>query len=138
MAYSSSEAEYLKLYEELQESAPKQVIEYFNNSWRDIKSEWVLHYKAVSGSFLNSTNNRLESLNGKLKQVINRHSSLEAFVSKFFITVSALRGERNHKAAIMFQKVRVQVFDDGSPEKLYSQLLTHYAASYVIMINLQS
>lgn len=107
MAYASSEAEYLKLYQELKESAPKQVIDYFDNSWKGIKNEWVLHYKAISGSFLNSTNNRLESINGKLKQVINRHSSLEDFVNNFFVIVSAMRGECNHKAATMFQKVRV-------------------------------
>ena len=132
MAYCCSEGDYFKLYTELRQSAPKQVVEYFRDNWHDIKSEWVLHYKAISGSFLNSTNNRLESINGKLKQVISRHSSLESFIKNFFIIISALRGERNHKAAIAVQKIRVQAFDDGSPEKLYSQLLTHYASDYVL------
>ena len=125
MAYCCSKEDYFKLYRELREGAPKQVVDYFCNNWHDLKSEWVLHYKAMSGSFLNSTNNRLESFNGKLKQVINRHSSLESFVKNFFVIISALRGERNHKATIQFQKVRVQVFDKGSPEKLYSQLATY-------------
>lgn len=131
MAYSSSADEYLELYDQFTECAPPQVVEYFNDNWHGIKNEWVLHYKAVSGSFLNSTNNRLESINGKLKQVINRHSSLEQFVSNFFVILSALRSERDHKAAIMFQKVKVYRYDDGSPEKLYSQLLTSYASAYV-------
>ena len=85
MAYTSSEKEYESLYAELQKSAPREVRQYFDDNWHCIKSEWVLHFKAVSGSFLNSTNNRLESLNAKLKQVISRHSSLEDFINHFLL-----------------------------------------------------
>ena len=72
-----------------------------------------------------------ESINGKLKQVINRHSSQEDFVEKFFVILTALHTERDHKAAIMFQKVKVNPFRDDSPESQYSKLLTFYAAGYV-------
>ena len=132
MAYASSEEEYQSLCKELQENSPKQVKDYFQDNWANIKDEWVLHYKAMCGSFLNSTNNRLESLNGKLKQVINRYSSLEEFIDKFFIILSTLRSERDHKAAVMFQKVKVQNYGVGSPEYQYSQLLTAYASADVI------
>ena len=70
-------------------------------------------------------------INGKLKQVIDRHSSLEEFIDKFFIILTALRTECDHKAAIMFQKVKVNPFCDNSPESQYSKLLTLYAAEYV-------
>lgn len=132
MAYSSNEEKYLQLYSEFKQSAPNQVVKYFNDNWHDIRNEWVLYYKAVSGSFLNSTNNRLENINGKLKHVISRHSSLEEFVNNFFIILSALRTERDHKSAITVQKVRVNRFEDQSPEKLYCRLLTTYASSYVL------
>ena len=72
--------------------------------------------KAESGSFLNTTNNRLESINGKLKQVISRHSSLEKFIDSSFTILATLRTERDHKAAVMFQKVKVQNFEQGSAE----------------------
>ena len=88
-----------------------------------------MNYKAKCGSFLNSTNN---SINGKLKQVISKNSSLEEFINKFFIILSTLRAERDHKAAVMFQKVKVQNFGKGTPEYQYSQLLTVYASSYVM------
>ena len=55
-----------------------------------------LGMKSDCGSFLTFTNNRLESLNGKLKQVIDHHSMLENFIDKFFITLTALRRERDH------------------------------------------
>ena len=132
MAYASSNEEYQELFDDLQCSAPENVKEYFNKNWAPIKDEWVLHHKAMSGSFLNSTNNRLESLNAKLKQVIDHHSSLEDFVNKFFVVLKSLQIERDHKAALVFQKTKVQLYDGESPENKYSQLLTPYAAQYVI------
>lgn len=131
MCYAHSESEYADLHSRLQSSAPKDVVTYFNDNWHGIRSEWVLGMKSSCGNFLNFTNNRLESINGKLKQVINRHSTLEDFIEKFFIILTALRTERDHKAAIMFQKVIVNPFPEDSPESQYSKLLTSYAAKYV-------
>ena len=105
---------------------------YFNESWHSIKDEWVLGLKSACGSFLNSTNNRLESINGKLKQVITHHSSLEDFVTNFFVILTALRTERDHKAAVMFQKVKVQPFQEGAAEYDFVKHLTSYASSFVI------
>lgn len=122
---------YTKLYDEFLKSAPKEVIDYFNKNWHAISDEWVLGMKSCSGNFLNFTNNRLESINGKLKQVINRHSSLEEFVENFFIILTALRTERDHKAAVMCQKIKVNPFRDDSPQCMYSRFLTNYAAGFV-------
>ena len=131
MAYASSEKEYQALYDELQEALPPQVIEYFDTNWHDIHEEWVLHGKAKSGSFLNSTNNRLESINAKLKQVIKRHSSLKDFITSLFTIIQSLRLERDHKAATMVQKVKVCAFEKGSPEAKYYEVLTSYASTFV-------
>lgn len=132
MAYASSEAQYDLLHDQFQQDAPKEVVHYFDDNWHPIRSEWVMGLKSSCGNFLNSTNNRLESINGKLKQVISRHSSLEEFVDKFFIILTALRTERDHRAAVMFQKVKVQTFAPDSPEGEYSKLLTSYASPKVI------
>ena len=83
MAYAATDDEYTGLYTQFQTSAPKEVLNYFNESWYPIKSEWVLGLKSSCGSFLNATNNWLECINGKLKQVINHLSTLEDFISKF-------------------------------------------------------
>ena len=131
LAYASSAVKYTELCEELKRHALKEVIAYFNKNWHPIKDEWVLGMKSDCGSFLNFTNNRLESLNGKLKQVIDRHSSLEDFMDKFFITLNALRWERDHKVANMFQKVKVSHFNDDSPENHYSKFLSSYATQFV-------
>lgn len=131
MAYVPSENEYNQIYSQFQNDAPREVVDYFNTNWHGIRKEWVLGLKFGPSSFLNSTNNRLESINGKLKQVISRHSSLEEFIEHFFIIFTALRTERDHKAALIFQKVKVYPFQIDSPEAEYSKLLTPYAFSFV-------
>ncbi len=131
MAYATTEAHYRELYANFQRSAPREVVLYFDENWHSIRDEWVLGMKSNCGNFLNFTNNRLESINGKLKQVINRHSSLEEFVDRFFVILTALRTERDHKAALVFQRVKVNPFRDDSSESMYSRLLTNYAADFV-------
>ena len=42
-----------------------------------------------------------------------------------------MRTERDHKAALVFQKVKVNPFRDDSPQSMYSRLLTTYAAGFV-------
>lgn len=93
----------------------------------DKRDEWVLHYRVFP-------NNRLESINSKLKLVISRHSSLEQFISNFLVILSALHLERDHKAAVMFQKVKVHRYEDGSAEKLYSLLLTKHVNKQIQLI----
>ena len=113
-------------------SCPKNVVEYFDHNWHPLKDEWVLGLKAECGSFLNMTNNRLGSINEKLKQVINHHSSLQEFIDKLFIILQSLQTERDHKAALTFHKTNVFLFSKNSDERRYCQLLTSYASSFVV------
>ena len=85
MAYSPTEDKYSELYSQLKSCAPSAVITYFNENWHPIKNQWTMGMKYSTGNFLNNTNNRLESLNAKLKSVICRYSSLEDFFDKFFL-----------------------------------------------------
>ena len=79
----------------------------FKKNWHPIRIEWVMGMKYSTGNFLNGSNNRLESINAKLKSVISRYSSLEEFTDKFFLILRVLRNERDHKAALVAQKVPV-------------------------------
>ena len=67
MAYATIDNEYTTLYTQFQMSAAKEGLNYSNESWYPIRSEWVLNLKLPCGSFLNATNNWLECINGKLK-----------------------------------------------------------------------
>ena len=131
LAYSKNEEEYDTLYEQLVEDAPPIVVDYFNENWHPIRDEWVMGMKFKVGNFLNTTNNRLEGLNAKLKSVITRYSSLEEFLDKFYVILNALRTERDHTAAFMMQKRRVVPYSLDSTENKYCDFLTTYAADFV-------
>ena len=105
MAYSTNEENYHDVYTRFCECAPP--ISYFNAQWHSIRKQWTLGMKYKTGNFLNGTNNRLECINQKLKSVITRYSSLEEFIDKFFLILRVLRSERDHKAALVVQKVPV-------------------------------
>lgn len=107
MVYSPNEDEYLRLYKVLKSSSPKQVLEYFELNWHSIRHEWVMGLKWSCSNFLNSTNNRAESPNAKLKSIVVRYSSLENFVTDFFCLIYTSRKERSHNAATLLQKKRV-------------------------------
>ena len=131
MAYATSTSAYEGIYAQFRHDAPNEVVKYMDENWNPIRDEWVFGLKASCGSYLNFTNNRLECIDGKLKQVISRNSSLEEFIHHFFVILSTLRTERDHKAALVFQKVNVDTFEEDSPESLYSRLLTSYASSFL-------
>lgn len=48
------------------------VISYHNAHWHKIRDEWVECYRGVQFTLGERTNNRLESINGKIKSVCNR------------------------------------------------------------------
>ena len=132
LAYSTSEEKYMELYERFKASAPLQVIEYFDEHWHIIRNQWALGMKYSTGNFLNGTNNRLESLNAKLKSVISRYSSLEDFIEKFFLILRVLRVERDHKASLIAQKLPVSFHSSKDSVSIkYMKYLTPYAYKYL-------
>lgn len=132
LAYASSELHYNEFYSQFVRDVPQTVVKYYNENWHSIRMEWVLGIKCVAGSFLNSTNNCLESLNGKLKQVIKRYSTMEEFITNLSIAITSIRTERDHEAALLYQKVKIYPFSDSSPEAKYSVFLTSYAFEFVL------
>lgn len=78
------------------------------------------------GNFFNGANNRAESMNAKLKQIVERFTSLELFVERFFAFINTQKNEKAHKAALTQQKRKVLTAADEAGEH-YSRLLTPYA-----------
>ena len=107
MTHTEPDVEYNTLHDAFCQAAPPEVKAYFDKNWNPIKEEWVTGFKFSTGNFSNSTNNRLESLNGKLKQVVPKFSSLEHFIEQFFVILPVLRNERCYKAVVSYQNVRV-------------------------------
>ena len=114
MCYAKSEDEYTKHYEHFMNAAPLHVQKYFNEDWYNTRQEWVLSFVFSCGNFLNPTDNRVESFNGKLKSVIESYRSLEEFC--------ATRNERNQRKVLYLP---------GSIQEQYATQLTLYAAGFV-------
>ncbi|KAG0445030.1 hypothetical protein HPB47_002803 [Ixodes persulcatus] len=129
MVYAKDEDQYQRLYETLKSSSSKAVLDYLESNWHSIHHEWIMGSKWSCGNYLNSTNNRAESINAKLKSIVERYSSLEDFLTKFFCFVHT-REERMHKAATFFLKRRVLTNGDKDLEPC-CQLLTPYAFKHV-------
>ena len=132
MAYSKSVEEYDGYYADLKSSSPHSVVSYFDSNWHPIREQWVMCMKHSSGNFLNDTNNRLESINQKIKSVLSKHSSLEEFTKYFLSLLKTLRNERDHKAIKSVHKVSVIAFPESSPEYKYRKLLTFFAYDHVL------
>jgi len=131
MVYSRDTATYNTLYEDLLKNCPLTIIEYFNKNWHDIKDEWTLGPKFQQSNFLNTTNNRLESLNGKIKSLVERYSSLPDFIHDFFKLITVMNDERDHKAANFIYKVPVSSYENDSTLHRYFKFLTSYAFEFI-------
>ena len=94
MAYAQSEGAYASFYVEFQQCAPRCVVDYFNENWHHIREQWVDGLKNSQCNYLNRTNNRVESINAKLKMVITRYSGMTQFFSDLMQCLSSLRVER--------------------------------------------
>lgn len=131
LAYSSSPQEYDNHYKDLKESGLKSVILYYDANWHPIRYEWVECYKGANFTAGEHTNNRLESINAKVKSVCSKYASLCTFFDQFFAVLSSLRNERDHSTLMALAKISVTKFSPNSPEEKYTQILTPYASTYV-------
>uniref|UniRef100_A0A2S2PUJ1 Protein FAR1-RELATED SEQUENCE n=1 Tax=Schizaphis graminum TaxID=13262 RepID=A0A2S2PUJ1_SCHGA len=123
------------MYQHLQAMAPESVMEYYNKNWHAIRNEWVMGMTFNTGNFMNKTNNRLESFNGKLKSVISTFSTLEDFVEKLFIVLDCVRLERDKNAIQLVQKQPTQTNSTPELQQFY-RLLTPYAFNLNVQLKL--
>ncbi|KAH9360148.1 hypothetical protein HPB48_009590 [Haemaphysalis longicornis] len=81
-------------------------------------------------SLNNTTNNRLEAINDKLKSVIKPHTSLEEFLPALFAVQHALPDERDQKAVNSVYK-RPTCPERDTDKSCYQPALTTYAFEFV-------
>lgn len=119
LAYAESNESYESIYSELLELKLEEVIAYYNKNWHNIRDEWTQFGRNAYANFLNSTNNRTESINQKFKIVSNRHANLLSFFENIFTTVSVLASERNIRAVKMTMRVPRRRFSDDCLAKYF-------------------
>ncbi|KAH9371185.1 hypothetical protein HPB48_005655 [Haemaphysalis longicornis] len=126
MVTAKSNEAFEKLQQEFDAKVSNEIRSYYDKNCRPIQDEWFTGPKFMVENFNNTTNNRIESLNGKLKSVIKRNSSLEEFVPSLFTVLNALGDERDHKALTSISKRPCQPSPDPD-ERMYEEALTPYA-----------
>ncbi|KAI0241980.1 hypothetical protein LSAT2_015341 [Lamellibrachia satsuma] len=114
------------------EGLKKQWVEGLKEQWVEgLKEQWVEGLKVQQRNFLTRTNNRVESINQKLKSVITKFSNIVLFFKDLKVALSMLETERNYRIAQIVQKTSVIRHAAGSPEEAYCEFLTPYAFRYV-------
>ena len=130
LAYSSSEQKYDEHYKQLKASGLRSVIEYYDMNWHPVRHQWVDGFKGHSFNINTRTNNRLESINAKVKCVCSKYASLLTFFNQFLSLLRCLRNERDHCTLMAHAKKIVSKFDIDTPEHQYSEAVTPYAFDY--------
>ncbi|CAC5385665.1 unnamed protein product [Mytilus coruscus] len=77
LVYSRTDEDYEEVYKEIEEMCPSAVIGYNKSNWHGIRKEWVSGMQLDEETFLNATNNRLESFNQKFKSVVCTNATLD-------------------------------------------------------------
>lgn len=96
MIHSRNKTEFDSLCNNLFTEGNKKLTDYFNTNWKPIADEWVIALSTAHHFYDNLTNNRIESINSKLKSTIKKFSSLDDFFSSFFDIIKSMRIERKH------------------------------------------
>lgn len=90
LCYAKTEVHYQNIYSNFIKECPTQVVNYYTKNWHEIRTQWARGLVYNSGNFCNTTNNRLESFNTKLKSVIPLFSELSEFFKNLFIIIKCL------------------------------------------------
>ena len=133
MANARSEEVFEQQCALLEEMQVRSASRYFEHNWLHINEEWVACHKSRHFTLGEQTNNQLESLNGKIKYVCARYSSLDKFFTDFFCVQRVLRDERNHASVIALISRMASLAPDLEEEaQLYRNILTVYACRVVV------
>ncbi|XP_055306078.1 uncharacterized protein LOC129570476 [Sitodiplosis mosellana] len=127
MVYAESQAQYDRCYQQLTNMNCPLLMEYFNTYWHGIQEKWVAHYVNQHANYENRSNNRLESVNQKIKTIVAKYSSLASFFDDLITCIAAFNIERDHKAAESILRKSLATKINTDYDNKYAKLLTKYA-----------
>ncbi|KAL7297529.1 hypothetical protein TKK_0009890 [Trichogramma kaykai] len=127
LVYAHSQDIYANIYEEFISTVPLSIVDYFIENWSTISHKWVRCM--MTKNLYNFTNNRVESLNGKLKKFIKDESTIYETVTNLLDYLKFHENERNFKA---IRAVSTRLLREENQDKLkYFDYLTPYAYKFV-------
>ncbi len=132
MLWARSVEEYDKLKDSLQTAGLDAVHQYIETHWDSIKSEWVAGLQQRTITYGTHTNNRIESMNSKIKSVCTVKTKLPQMYREMLTAINSLRSERDGRMAKHILKRPVNTYAAGSTEEKYLKHLTPYAFTGVL------
>lgn len=124
VVYSDDEVDYMKKYQEFKNSRPIKIVDYYNKNWHLNRHQWLKH-AMINGNFNNATNNRLESVNAKIKAIVHRRNPLSIFIDRYFRWYQSHTQENDLLMARQFLKEPVLTVKNEAAQ--YSAYLTPFA-----------
>ena len=107
------------------------VVTYFLENWDPIKEQWVTCFKDTAFNLGETTNNRLESMNSKIKRVCSKYGSLLQFFTEFFAVLGALRNERKHHRLMACARRPTSLISVEDDLQQYGKYITTYAFKHI-------
>lgn len=111
LAYSKNREEYDATLTSLSDLNFVKVTDYYMQNWHAIRNEWVDFARNETVNFGNRTNNRIESMNQKIKQVLTSNSNFVDFVQGLLVLLRSFAVERDSAAAKLLIKVAVSFYN---------------------------
>ncbi|XP_065645410.1 uncharacterized protein LOC124812707 isoform X2 [Hydra vulgaris] len=110
---------------------PQSVVRYFENNWNNCVTEWVYCWQQQNLTFGQRTTNRLESVNRRIKAVLNLLNPLPLFFKDLITVIDCMRKERDHTFITAGERISVHSVLQNDVLKDFSQILTPYAQTFV-------
>ena len=130
LCYATSLEEYNEIESRMFEICPSSLVAYFRSNWQNIKEMWAGYTLGNITSYGNTTNNRLESKNSKLKLVMNRTDGVIASLNKLVKFMGSDLLQRNY---LKFREIYTssKKRQDSEIVTLAKSILTDFAVSII-------
>ena len=132
LVYARSQSAYEKNLDTLMKSAPKKFTDYFHKNWHPIKEMWCGYLTNSHMNLGNTTNNRIESFNQKVKAVLDHQNSLAEALRGLLLLVRTSLYAVEHRAFTSSLKVPYHHNESDADVSLITRSLTPYAANIVL------
>ncbi|XP_034232771.1 uncharacterized protein LOC117640401 [Thrips palmi] len=132
LRFAKDDIEFSEFYKELQGAASSEFLDYFNTNWLEFPAAWSFRDKKSSINLGNTTNNRLENFNGKMKLILDMNNTLAESVEGLLGIVQSKEEDSYFKSK--FESVKTYYLTN-SKNPNHSEVissLTNFAAKLVI------
>ncbi|XP_033121366.1 uncharacterized protein LOC117120449 [Anneissia japonica] len=132
LVYAPSLEKFLKRMIAVASIAPLEFMAYYRKNWDQSRESWAAYLTNSITNLGNTTNNRIESHNHKIKQLLNRDMTLSSAVSNIMTLHRAGVMTTQHEVFNQQMKVAYRLGDDDQTTAKITDYLIPYAASLVI------